>query len=496
MRRGPFRHPACPRALLLTALAALLTGGAAAAPAPDTAPDPTTHDLINAGAAALRHSNFPQAAQDFGQAATLDPNLAWTHFGLGLAALGRGDRREFDKAIRRADDLTHGAPEVRYVMGVQRYLARDLHVADEELRGAVRADRYFLEARYALGLIAAARGDLDGARSILKDALVIDEDYSPARFQLGAVLAATGDLDGAVEEMDRALSIDPDLEEALPNRPVQFHDRRVLPGSAHGGGFRLPLPLPGPLLIAPRPRALLAAGSGVHPVPGWFLRYRMALFLEQAGLWSRAVELLELALSSNDREELQTAVGHRLVDYLPHRHLAMDSYRLGDLRDARLHLEIARSRGDAGADDLRQLDALILQGSSGTSIVLQPIPDRATGDTVAIRGLVLTREALSWIEVGEQKALLRPASAKESAELLADGPSDPDVRSLYFEVPAYHLPAPGANLIRIRPATAEGGSGTEVEVLIVKTQPSPQGETPPGAPGGTAQVGGAPSGTP
>jgi len=270
MRRGPSRHPALPRALLPAALAVLLAGGETSTPSADPPRDPTTHDLINAGASELRRSNFPQAAQDFGEAAALDPDLAWAQFGLGLAALGRGDRREFEKAMRRADDLTHGAPEVRYVLGVQRYLARDLHVADEELRGAMRGDRYFLEARYALGLIAAARGDLDGARSILKDALLIDEADAPARFQLGAVLAATGDLDGAVDEIGRALSIDPDLEEALPERPVQFHDRRVLPGSAHGGGFRLPLPLPGPLLLAPCVRhhcldQFWGEGSGQHP---------------------------------------------------------------------------------------------------------------------------------------------------------------------------------------------------------------------------------------
>ena len=90
MRRGPFRHPLFPRALLLTALAALLTGGGAVTPAPAPAPEPTTHDLINAGAAALRHSNFPQAAQDFGQAATLDPDLAWTHFGIERRGLDAG----------------------------------------------------------------------------------------------------------------------------------------------------------------------------------------------------------------------------------------------------------------------------------------------------------------------------------------------------------------------------------------------------------------------
>ncbi len=479
----------------LVAAAVLLADGHAATPAAGPPRDPTTHDLINSGAAALRKSNFPQAAEEFGQAAALDPNLAWAQLGLALAALGRRDRREFEKMIHRADDMTQGAPEVRYVLGVQRWLAGEVHVADEELRGAMRGDRYFLEARYTLALVSVGRGDLDAARSILNDALLIDSTYAPARFELGAVLAAQGDLDGAVEAIGRALSIDPDLQEAASDRPIQFEDRRVLPGSAHGGGFRLPLPIPAPLLITPRPRTLLAAGRDVHPVPDWYLRYRMALFLEQAGLWRRAVDLLELALASNEREELQVAAGDRLADYLPHWHLAMDSYQLDDLREARLHLEIARSGGVA-SDDVQHLETLIRQRLSRSSIVLEPVPDRTTGDTVAIRGLVLAREAPSWIEVGEQKALLRPATADEAAALLTGGTADPDIRPLYFEVPAYRLASKGANLIRIRAGSPSGGSGSEVEVRIVKDASSPRAGSPASTSGGPGPARGAPGGPP
>ena len=494
--RGGRIHLLLPRVLVvLVAAAMLLTDGAASSPSAEPPRDPTTHDLINSGAEAIRKSNFPQAAEDFGRAAALDPNLAWAQFGLALAALGRQDKREFEKVIHRVDDMTHGAPEVRYVLGVHRWLAGDLHVADEELRGAIKGDRYFLEARYALALVSVRRGDLETARSILSDALLIDSAYAPARFQLGAVLAARGDLDGAVDAIGRALTVDPDLQEAAPDRPIRFADRRVLPGSAHGGGFRLPLPLPEPLVITPRPRTLLAAGADVHPVPDWFLRYRMALFLEQAGLWRRAVELLELALSSNEREQLQTAAGDRLVDYLPHWHLAMDSYQVDDLREARLHLEIARS-GGAASDDVRHLETLIRQRLSRSSIVLQPLPDRITGDTVAIRGLMLAREAPSWIEVGEQKALLRPASAEESAALLPGGSTDPDIRPLYFEVAAYRLPSPGVNLIRIRAGSSPGDSGSEIEVRVAKDSATPQAVTPASTSSAAGPVRGAPGGPP
>jgi len=471
----------------------LLADGNAAPPSPEPPGDPSTHDLINTGAAALRNGNFPQAAEEFGQAAVLDPNLAWAQLGLALAALGRHDRREFEKMIHRVDDMTHGAPEVRYVLGVQKWLAGDLHVADEELRGAIRGDRYFLEARYALALVSVGRGDLETARSILNDALLLDAAYAPGRFQLGAVLAAKGDLDGAVDAIGRALSLDPDLQEAAPDRPILFEDRRVLPGSAHGGGFRLPLPLPAPLLITPRPRTLLAAGPDVHPVPDWYLRYRMALFLEQAGLWRRAVELLELALSSNERDELQTAAGDRMVDYLPHLHLAMDSYQVDDLREARLHLEIARSGGAAG-DEVRHLEALIRQRLSRSSIVVQPLADRAAGDTVAIRGLVLAREAPSWIEVGEQKALLRPASPEEATALLPGGSADSDIRPFYFEVPACRLPSPGANLIRIRAGSSSGVSGSEIEVRVVKDSSAPTAASPTSTSSGTGPVRATPGG--
>jgi tetratricopeptide (TPR) repeat protein len=488
MRRNPAPPPIRARSarLLGLLLAGLVSRPIGAAPA-EASPEPDTHQLIHEGAVALSQSNFPQAAQFFAEAAAIDPDFTRAHFGLALAALGRGDRKEFEKSLRRTDALTHGAPEVRYVLAVQRWRTGDLRVAEEELRGAARLDPSFLEARYALGAVQAARGDLVDAAPTLRDALGIDPACAPARLQLGFVLAASGDLDGARQELREALSIDPDLEVARPEEPIPYADRRVLLGSAHGGGFGLPLPVPRPTFLSPMRRGPLDSGSATRPVPEWFLDYQMALFLEDAGRWSRATTLLERALSQNDREEIRAAIANRLVDYLPHRHLARASFEAGDLREARLHLEAARNQGAAPTDDLPALETLIRIASARTSIVLQPLPDHTPDDSVAIRGILLAREGTSFIDVGGQKAPLRAASPEEVGAILKGRvvpPTDAELKPLYFEIPAYRLATAGPNLIRIRPGTA-GTAGVELEILVVRDQPSPAGVTPPAAAGGT-----------
>ena len=113
------------------------THGAATSASPIAAPEeappePTTHQLIHQGVVQILAGNFPRAAQFFGQAVAIDPDFSRAHQGLAIAALGSGNRREFDRAWRRVDFLTHGAPETRYLLAVQKWIAGDLRADHAE----------------------------------------------------------------------------------------------------------------------------------------------------------------------------------------------------------------------------------------------------------------------------------------------------------------------------------------------------------------------------
>ena len=474
--------------LILVMLQVALASGAGA-----PAGEPTTHELTHEGAVAILAGNFPRATQSFRQAAEIDPEFTRAHLGLAIAALGSGDRSGFNESLRRVDAMTHGAPEVRYVLAVQKWQSGDLRVAEDEARGAARADTGFLEARYLLGMIEAARGNLPHAAATFNEALHVDPNWAPVHLQLSAVLAAAGDLDGALAEIRLALSIDPALEPAGRERSVTFAGRRLLPGNRHGSGLGLPLPVPRPAFLAAESRPPLLAVAESAAVPEWFLDYAMAGFHEDNGAWGPAAKLFERALTLNDRETIRVPVGGRLVDYLPHRHLARVCFETGDLREARLHLEIARNQAATSAGSLGLLEALLGIVASRTRLVLQPLPGHTADETVAIRGLLLTRNRPAWVDVGGQKALLRPATADDLHSFPGESPvpsAETGMQPLYFEVPAYPLPSVGPHRIRIRPGTAET-AGAEAEVLIMRdgppiagdAHPTP-GDQPSGADGG------------
>jgi tetratricopeptide (TPR) repeat protein len=477
------RRRALPAALVLALLLVLPATGSGA-PIPDAGrvpPDPTTHELSAAGAAAILAGNYPRAAQLFKEAAAIDPEFTQAYLGLAIATVGTGDRGEFDAAVRRTAARAPRMPEVRYLLAAQGWIASDLRAAEDEARDAVRADPAFLEARYLLGMAEAARGNLDRATATLREALRVDPSWAPVHFQLGAVLAASGDLEGAVGELRQALSIDAAIAPALSERAVIFADRRGPSGPAGDSGPGLPLPVPNPVFLTSARDSRLVPAADPAPVPEWFLDYVMAGFLEDRKSWSQAATLFARALTLNDREATRVAIGGRQVDYLPHRHLARARLETGDLGDARAHLEVARRQGATPAATLGPLETLIRLAASRTRLVLKPLPDRTADEAVAIRGLVLTRDHPAWVDVGGQKVLLRPATTEDLngfAEDPAGSMTGPGIQPLYFEVPSYPLPAFGPHTIRIR-SEAAGAAGAEAEVLILREGPVALGAAHP-----------------
>lgn len=477
------------RALPLVAAPAILLLATPSAAGP---PARSTKDLVQAGVAALEESNFARAGARFREAAAIDPRLPQIQIGLGLAALGERDRKGAERALRLASDLSGGAPEARYARGIARFVFDELRAAEDDLRAAASADRYFMEARYALGIVASARGDLPRAAAVLREALRIDAAHAPSHYQLGAVLARSGDLEGALGELGRAVSIDPSILDARPEDPIAFAERSVK-SSASGSGLGMPLPVPRPSVDWPRPRfGVLAVAPDV---PSWFLFYQMALDLESASEWRAAIGMLERALAWKGRSESQAVVADRLVDYCPHLHLAQAYQRLGDYREAALHLGIARNEGNVPPEMLKGLEALILKDRLRPRLYLEPLPDKTTEPAVTVRGVILADEPVARVEVGGRDAVLRAATADEVSAFVrpVEGATSPEPGAgILFEVTGYRLSTLGPNRIPIRAAFHNPAREADrVEVMVVrlprreavpKTAPKGGGPAAPGSP--------------
>ena len=447
----------CAGFVTLVALAVLLpatpTHGQSSARA-----ERSTLELVRDGVIAIEEGKFFLAQNHFAEAAEIDPHLTQAHFGLGLAALGDDDRRDTERSLTRALETSAGAAEVRYALGIAAFAFDDRRRAAEHLRAAAETDKFFLEAHYALAIVAALDGDLEAAESGLRQAIRIDGRHAAAHFQLGAILARRGDLDGSLAEFSRSMIIAPDLSEARAENLILF-TRRAIPPQPPEKTLEMPLPVLRPSLEwAPwrgssrRSRDSGSSTSG-EEIPEWYLYYMMALHLEDAGHWQGAADMLERALVMKDRSVSLAVVADRLVDYSPHLHLARAYHRMGNFREAFLHLGIAKNEGNASPEALHALSVLVKRDRLRPRIMIGPLPDHTTENEVTIRGVVISEEKVNRVEVAGREAILRAATASDVRALMPESErhrAPQGGQQVLFEVAGFRL-SEGENTIIVRP---------------------------------------------
>lgn len=113
-----------------------------------------------------------------------------------------------------------------YQLGRSDEAARELEAAldlDPDLPAAlVPAERARI--RYALGGIAANRRQVELALEHFREAVRLDPDYAEAHLQVGNLLGAAGRLEEALAAFDRAVAADPDLAAARLQRATTLMD--------------------------------------------------------------------------------------------------------------------------------------------------------------------------------------------------------------------------------------------------------------------------------
>ncbi|HWA86774.1 MAG TPA: tetratricopeptide repeat protein [Opitutus sp.] len=215
---------------------------------------PNARAVASLAMAYQHQGNLPEAVKLYEQSIRLDPDLARTHYDLGLTLEAMHRPAEAAASFERALQLKAGYAEAHLELGrVLENLGR-LGEAEPQLRAAVAAlpdsaeahhslavlltrqgrtaealaelervraiDPGEAEVKYNYALLLAAAGRTDEAIRQYRDVMRLDPRHAPARMNLGVLLARMGRLQEGIELLRDAIRLDPNLAEARANLGV------------------------------------------------------------------------------------------------------------------------------------------------------------------------------------------------------------------------------------------------------------------------------------
>ena len=168
---------------------------------------------LNLGILRMQAEDYGRAAEQFEQAANLDPSSAQAQSSLGLA---RFNARQFEQATAPLERALSANPEDR---GVKRMLAMAWLNLESYAKAVAlleddpeRMSNPSLQFAYGLALVKSERGA--EAEQAFQDLLRKHGDSAELSVLLGQANAQQGDFDAAVEALQHALRLKPDVPEA------------------------------------------------------------------------------------------------------------------------------------------------------------------------------------------------------------------------------------------------------------------------------------------
>jgi tetratricopeptide (TPR) repeat protein len=171
----------------------------------------------NLGRVFLEERRPAEAAEQFREAAKIQPDSPEAHANLGSAldALGMADeaRREYAAALR----IDPGFAGAHYNLGLSLLRAGLTDEAAGEFRAALASDPAHARARNSLGLALARSGKLPEAMEQYRLSLKLDPGLPEAHLNLGNALFRLGRIDEAVGEYREALRLYPGYSGAHSN---------------------------------------------------------------------------------------------------------------------------------------------------------------------------------------------------------------------------------------------------------------------------------------
>jgi tetratricopeptide (TPR) repeat protein len=187
-------------------------------------PSPQLH--FNRGNALAAMGRLPEAAEAYGFAAALQPDLAQAHLNAAsaLRALGR-----MEKALVANERAVAAAPTLaaawQQLGAIRLHLGRDPE-AIEAYDRALSLDPRLAVAHNERGVALHRRGDAEGALAAFEKALALDPDDAPALNNRGNALHDLRRMEAALRDFDAALRLRPDFPEATCNRGMVLQDLR------------------------------------------------------------------------------------------------------------------------------------------------------------------------------------------------------------------------------------------------------------------------------
>jgi tetratricopeptide (TPR) repeat protein len=269
-----------------------------------------------------------------------NPDCWMAHNNLGIVLFQKGEIDEAVSHYRTTLNLQPDFWDADYNLGTALLKKGEVDEAIAYCTRAVTIAPNDPDAQVALGNSLAQKGRVDDAIAHYKKALAIRPDYFLAHYALGHIFLEKGEIDAAVFHSRAAVSIQPQNADAHTNLAVAFDEKgqiaeaisqyeqalEILPQSVAAENNLAWLLATNPdASIRHRDRALdLAARANQLSGGGNATVLRtLAAAYANAGQFSRAVEVGQLALSLTDRESpLGKALQQEIAGYqagLPYR---------------------------------------------------------------------------------------------------------------------------------------------------------------------------------
>ena len=192
-----------------------LRGKAAAADAPQAAPEHDASHCIAAGNALEDQGRPGDALPLYDEAVRLAPDLARAHLNRGNALLATNDAAAAVEAYERVLALEPDLAAAHFNLGNALSRTGRLEAAMDAYRRAIASRPGFCDAEVALGVAHHDLGHLDEAMESYRRALAINPDYAEVHDNLGQVFFSAGRIEDAEASFRRALAIKPAYVKAV-----------------------------------------------------------------------------------------------------------------------------------------------------------------------------------------------------------------------------------------------------------------------------------------
>ena len=153
--------------------------------------------LNNVGTALMNQQLLNAAAEKFGQASRLDPQLVSAELNKGIALLYLQKTQEAKQVLLHAAEMAPADPHTWYALGLLYRVEDEVGPGTQAFERVLTLDPNNADSHYFLGAFAVEQHDLDRAIAHYREALRLNPLHASAEFGLARALERKGAADDA-----------------------------------------------------------------------------------------------------------------------------------------------------------------------------------------------------------------------------------------------------------------------------------------------------------